>query len=166
MRVLKPALVIISGLIFGAGAQPAWAQTADSVSTISDVEINLMRRDLRDQKKQIVAANLPLNGDEATKFWPVYDAYTKDTIKVNDDRYRLLKEYAANYRTMTDDAAASFVRSWISVDEAAIKLRLNWISKFAAAVGEKKSAMFFQIDRRIGLMQELQLASQVPLIQP
>ena len=69
-----------------------------------------MRKDLRDQKKQVVAANLPLTGDEAAKFWPVYDAYTQETIKINDRRYALFKEYAANYNTMTDAQASSYIR--------------------------------------------------------
>jgi len=67
---------------------------------------------------------------------------------------------------MTDSQAASYIRRWISVDEAAAKLRVEWIPKFEAALGLKKAAMFFQIDRRVGLMQEIQLSSQLPLVQP
>jgi len=119
-----------------------------------------------DDWDQVIAANLPLNGDEAARFWPLYDAYTQETIKVNDQRYALVKEYAANYATMTDTLAASYIRRWIQVDEAGSKLRLEWIPKFEQTLGEKKAAIFFQIDHRIGLMMELQLAAQLPLIQP
>ena len=138
----------------------------DEEAKLSEIEINLLRKDLRDQKKQIIAANLPLNGDEAARFWPLYDAYTQETIKVNDQRYSLVKDYVANHNTMTDAVAASYIRRWIQVDEAASKLRLEWIPRFEQTLGEKKAAMFFQIDRRIGLMLELQLAAQLPLIQP
>jgi len=167
MKPQRNVLSFATGLVFAVSALLAQTQrVSDSASTIGEAEINLIRKDLRDQKKQIVAANLPLNGDEAAKFWPLYDAYTQETIKVNDQRYGLVKEYAANYRTMTDDVASSYIRRWIEVDEAASKLRLQWIPKFEETLGERKAAMFFQIDRRIGLMLELQLASQLPLIQP
>jgi hypothetical protein len=125
-----------------------------------------MRKDLRDQKKQVVAANLPLTGDQAAAFWPLYDSYTQETVKLNDQRYALVKEYAANYDSMTNDQASSYIQRWIQVDEAFSKLRLDWIPKFEKLIGNKKSAMFFQIDRRVGLMLELQLSSQLPLVQP
>ena len=154
-------------VLLGTGNASAQALKADSsAAKISDIEINLLRKDLRDQKKQVIAANLPLNGDEAARFWPLYDAYTQETIKVNDQRYALVKEYAANYNTMTDSVAASYIRRWIQVDEAGSKLRLEWIPRFEQTLGEKKTAIFFQIDRRIGLMMELQLSTQLPLIQP
>ena len=158
-------------LIFAAAfpaPRPSLAQTDHSrdLGKISDIEINMMRKDLRDQKKQIVAANMPLNGDEAAKFWPLYDAYTAETIKLNDQRYALVKEYASNYTSLTDAQAASYIRRWIGVDEAATKLRLEWIPKFEQLLGPKKAAIFFQLDRRTGMMIELQVASLLPLVQP
>ena len=167
MKIACTALALGAGLLLVPGFCPAQSEKSDdSIAKITENEINLLRKDLRDQKKQIVAANLPLTGEEAARFWPVYDVYTKETIKLNDARYSLVKEYAANYTTMTDTQAASYIRRWISVDEAAAKLRAEWIPKFEAVLGQKKAAMFFQIDRRVGLMQEIQLSSQLPLVQP
>jgi hypothetical protein len=40
------------------------------------------------------------------------------------------------------------------------------MQKFEKVLGNKKTAMFFQNDRRVGLMTELQLASRLPLIRP
>jgi hypothetical protein len=140
--------------------------TSEQRAKITDAQISLLRKDLRDQKKQVVAANLPLTGDEAAKFWPVYDSYTQETIKINDRRYALFKEYAANYNTMTDDQAGSYIRRWNQVDGDFTNLRLEWMPKFEQVLGMKKSAAFFQIDRRCGLMIELQLSSLLPLVQP
>ena len=167
MKIVRTAVALGAGLLLVPGFCSAQDEKAeDIVAKITENEIKLMRKDLRDQKKQIIAANLPLTGDEAAKFWPLYDAYTQATIKLNDARYGLVKEYAANYTTMTDDQAASYIRRWISVDEDASKLRLEWIPKFETLLGEKKAAIFFQLDRRIGLMTEIQLSSQLPLVQP
>jgi hypothetical protein len=167
MKISTAVLSLAIGMLLAASAAPAQAlKAADSSATISDIQINMMRKDLRDQKKQIIAANLPLTGDDAAKFWPLYDSYTVETIKVNDQRYDLVKSYAASYSSMTDSQAAGYIRDWISVDGAATKLRLEWIPKFEQVLGEKKAAIFFQLDRRIGLMMELQLSSQLPLVQP
>jgi hypothetical protein len=38
-----------------------------------DKDAQLMRLDIRAKKKKLIAANLQLTADQATKFWPVYD---------------------------------------------------------------------------------------------
>jgi hypothetical protein len=165
---MKIAAIITLGMSALLVTSPALAQNQkpdNSADRITDLQIDLMRKDIRDQKKQIIAANLPLTGDEAAKFWPMYTDYTQETIKVNDQRYALVKEYATNYNSMTDTNAASYIRRWLEADQAATKLRLDWVPKFEQVLGEKKAAMFFQLDRRLGLIQELQISSQLPLIQ-
>lgn len=132
----------------------------------NDANIQLMRQDIRSERKKIVAANLPLTETEATKFWPVYDRYIGETIKINDGRYALIKEYAQNYQTMTDEQADSFIKRWLGFDQDNTQLRMKFIPEFEKVISHKKTAMFFQMDRRLGMMIELKLASQVPLVQP
>ena len=69
MKGATTALTLGVGLLLSAGAAAAQTEKAAAGAKITDIEINLMRKDLRDQKKQVVAANLPLTGDEAAKFW-------------------------------------------------------------------------------------------------
>jgi len=133
---------------------------------VNDANIQLMRQDIRAQRKKVVAANMPLTETEATKFWPVYDQYTAETIKVNDVRFALLKEYATTYDTTTDEQADSFIKRWLALDQDNTQLRLKYIPEFEKVISHKKTAMFFQIDRRVSMMIELQLASQVPLVKP
>jgi hypothetical protein len=132
---------------------------------VNDANIQLMRQDIRSDRKKVVAANMPLTDTEATKFWPVYDRYIAETIKVNDVRFALLKEYAKN-DTATEEQANSFIKRWLALDQDNTQLRLKYIPEFEKVISHKKTAMFFQIDRRVGMMIELQLASQVPLIKP
>jgi hypothetical protein len=133
---------------------------------VTDDTIQLMRQDIRSQRKQLVAANLPLTDAEAVKFWPVYDRYIVDHSKIYDARYALIKEYAKNYNTMTDDQARSFITRWTKTEEQMAQLRLQWIPEFEKVISAKKTMMFFQIDRRLGLMVELKLSSAIPLAKP
>jgi len=66
---------------------------------INDANIQLMRQDIRSERKKIVAANMPLTETEDTKFWPVYDRYIAETLKVNDVRFTLLKEVISHKKT-------------------------------------------------------------------
>ena len=133
---------------------------------VNDANIQLMRQDIRSERKKVVAANMPLTEAEATKFWPVYDRYIAETIKVNDDRFALLKEYAKNFDTATEEQADSFIKRWLTLDQDNTQLRLKYIPEFEKVISHKKTAMFFQIDRRVSMLIELQLASQVPLVKP
>ena len=133
---------------------------------VNDANIQLMRQDIRSERKKIVASNMPLTETEATKFWPLYDRYIGETIKVNDVRYGLIKEYAKSYDSMTDEQADSFIKRWLALDQDSTQLRLKFIHEFEKVISHKKTAMFFQIDRRIAMMIDLQLASQVPLVKP
>jgi hypothetical protein len=147
-------------------ASPSPGDKSVTQEQATDANIQLMRQDIRAQRKKIVAANLPLTETEATKFWPLYDRYIGETIKVNDVRYALLKEYAKNYDSLTDAQADSYIKRWVALDQDNAQLRLKYIPEFEKVISHKKTAMFFQIDRRISMMVELQLASQVPLLQP
>jgi hypothetical protein len=132
----------------------------------NEANIELMRQDIRAQRKKIIAANMPLTETEATKFWPVYDRYIGETIKVNDVRYAMLKEYAQNYKAMTDAQANEFIKRWVSFDNDNTQLRLKYIPEFEKVISPQKTALFFQLDRRITMLIEVQLSSQIPLIQP
>jgi hypothetical protein len=147
-------------------ASSAGSGTNITAEQVNDANIQLMRQDIRSERKQVVAANMPLTDTEATKFWPVYDRYIAETIKVNDVRLALLKEYAKSFDTVTDEQADSLIKRWLALDQDNTQLRLKYIPEFEKVISHKKTAMFFQIDRRISMMIDLQLASQVPLVKP
>ena len=139
--------------------------TEMTAQQVNDANIQLMRQDIRSERKTIVAANMPLTETEAPRFWPIYDRYITEVVKVNDIRYALIKEYAQNYQTMTDEQSDSFIKRWLALDRDNTELRMKFIPEFEKVISHKKTATFFQIDRRIGMLIELQLASQVPLVQ-
>jgi Spy/CpxP family protein refolding chaperone len=146
------------------GAPPPVA-TDKEQHRISDQDIALMRQDIRSKKKQLIAQNLKLTDAEATKFWPIYDQYTAELVKINDKKYAVIQEYADRYGTLTDEHATKLARQWMEVDVAAAQLRAKYLPIVSQAIGGRKGATFAQLDRRVSLMVELQLASQIPLVQ-
>jgi hypothetical protein len=139
----------------GAGAQPQAA---------SDQDIQMLREDIRSQKKQITAANMTLTADEATKFWPVYDQYQAEVTKIGDARWALIKEYAANYNTLTDAQAQDFMKKSAAIDQQFIATRVKYVPLFEKVVSPKQTALWFQIDRRLDLLINLQLAALIPVV--
>jgi len=124
-----------------------------------------MRKDIRSMRKQLIAANLTLTADQATKFWPVYDQYIAELVKVNNTKYQLLKEYFDSYGTLTPEQADSMTKRLLALDVSVAELRQKYQPTFRAVLPAKETATFFQLDRRIAMMIDLQLASQIPLLQ-
>ena len=169
-------VVTLNGSLFVFGALFAPASRAQTTPTARpvaskeadasiDQEIAMMRSDLRSNRKQVVAANMKLTDAEAEKFWPIYDQYVNELVKINDAKYALIKEYLQS-SNLTDAQADTLSKRWLDVDSSVSQLRLKYIPKFRSALSAKGTAMFYQIDRRVQMIIDLQLASALPLIQP
>ena len=155
------AVVILTNISVGHGQ----AQATAGQSSV-DQDIALLRKDIRSDKKQIIAANLQLTDAEAPKFWPVYDQYTAELAKINDTKVAAIKDYAANYSTLTNDKALALTRQIIEIDESMGQLRLKYVPIFSKVISGKKTALFFQLDRRLTMLVDLQVVSEVPLVEP
>lgn len=148
-----------------AGGSQAQSAGAQDNARISDQDIELLRKDLREKKKQLVAANLNLTVGQATQFWPVYDQYIAEQTKIHDQKYAVIKEFASSWGSITDEKAVDLTKRALAVDEQVTLLRTKYIPNFLKVLPGKQVATFFQIDRRIQMMVDLQLMSQLPLVQ-
>jgi len=146
------------------GAQASSAGAQDKPK-ITDQDIELLRQDLRSQKKQIVAANLKLSDDQATRFWPVYDQYIAEQTKIHDQKYAVIKEFATSWGTISDAQAEDLTKRALAVDNQVAQLRIKYMPNFLNVLPGRQVATFYQIDRRLQMMVDLQLMSQLPLVQ-
>jgi len=145
---------------------PQAPRTAASGQDSSDEDIKLFRKDVRSLKKQIIAANMNLTDTEAQQFWPIYDRYTAELAKIFDKKYALLNDYAQNYITITGEQAEEYIKGRADVEQSTLQLRLRYFPIFRKVLSGTVTALFFQMDWRLGLVMDLQLASQTPLVQP
>ena len=151
-------------LVFTAANNVAFGQkeTAAGVESVRDVD--LLRRDLRSEKKKLIALNVPLTDTEATKFWPVYDQYIADITKVYDDFYGSVKDFAGKQKTITDDEASAFLKRWSNALVQLAQLRQRYIPMFEKVIPARKAAIFMQVDRRLYALIDLQVVSETPLL--
>ena len=162
------AVILMGASWMLAGPTPSAQVTPTPESTthvISNQDLSLLRQDLRSKRKQLIAANLKLTDIDAAKFWPVYDQYVAELIAINDKKFGLFQEYADNWGKLTNDQCLLFARNWLDMDIAIAQLRQKYVPIVAKVLDGKKTATFFQLDRRIAMMLELQVSSQMPLVQ-
>jgi len=167
--VLAVGVLFLCNLsIFAQESQNPPAQTVSGAggqsNNISDQDIEMLRQDLRAQRKQITAQNMTLTADQATKFWPIYDQYRQEAIKPNDERWALIKEYAANYNTMTDAQAENYMKRSTAIEEQLLALRMKYVPVFEKVISSKQTALWYQIDRRIDLLINLQFSASIPMV--
>jgi hypothetical protein len=162
MKIIFSCFVLL--LVLAAANSPALAQRETPNGVEVEKDLALIRRDIRADKKQIIAANVSLTETEATKFWPVYDQYVAEMTKHNDEFFAVIKDYAANQKTITDAQASSMIKRWVEIQIARDQTRQKYIPLFEKVIPGKKVALFFQIDRRLYALLDMQVASEIPLI--
>jgi len=173
------AVLVVISVMFGCNlsifAQPMFAQDSQkpaaqsdsgtaAQSNVTDQDIGMLRADIRAQRKQITAQNMTLTADEATKFWPIFDQYRQEAVKPNDERWAVIKDYAANYDTMTATQAQDYIKRVTAVDQQLLALRMRYVPVFEKVISPKKTALWFQIDRRIDLLINLQFSALIPMV--
>ena len=171
---IKAVLVVVSILLactvsmFTQASQKPAGQSvsggSEQSNNVRDQDIEMLRADLRAQRKQITAQNMALTAEEATKFWPIFDQYRQEAVKPNDERWALIKDYATNYNTMTDAQAEDYIKRSTAVDQQLLALRMKYVPVFEKVISPKKTALWYQIDRRIDLLINLQLSTQIPMV--
>ena len=166
VATMVAATLLACSAMAGAQTAAAPAPAADKDQhVISSQDIDLLRKDIRSQKKQMLAQNLTLTDSDATKFWPIYDQYSAELRKIKDKQYATFQDYADHFGTLTDEKAASLMKDWLDVDVAVTQLRAKYLPIVSKAIGGKKGATWAQLDRRIQMMVDLQLSSKTPLVQ-
>jgi len=155
---------VVLTIAFTAASRTAFAQRETATGIEVERDLALLRRDLKSDKKKLIALNVPLTENEATKFWPVYDQYTGEMSKVYDEFYSIIKEYAANQKTLTDAQASSMINRWAAIQVQQAQTRQRYIPIVEKVIPSRKAALFFQIDRRLYELMDLQVASQIPLV--
>ena len=161
-------LSVFAGMcVAGLAAPPAsarQAQPAASGEQKVDEAVALTRAGLQGDRKQIVAANMELSPEEATKFWPVYDQYRAAMAKVNDRAVAIVVGYAKNYTTLTDAQASQMVDEYMKYEREKADTRAAWTPKLAAVLSPKKLARFVQVENKIDALVGVALARDVPLV--
>ena len=149
---------------------PAWSADAPAPATKAvkeptpDEVVQDFRKDLAAKSADVMAKTLTLDADQATKFWPLYKEYQKELGSIVDGQIEATKAYAKSYGHLTDAEALAYVIALLARDQKVHDLRVKWLTKFQTAVPGTIAARAIQVERRLGLVQQVGVSSQVPLV--
>ena len=127
--------------------------------------IDLLRRDVRQEKAEIMGSVMVLSAQDATKFWPIYSEYDAQLAKLNDQRVENIKEYARTYDQMTDEKADELIQKSMAYQKQRAELLAQTYDKVKQALGAVTAARFAQVEHQLLLIIDLQIASSLPIVE-
>ena len=162
---MKAGILTIVAL---ASTFPAWSADAPAAGTAAkptpDQIVADFRKDLEAKSADVMAKALTLSADEAAKFWPLYKEYQKEQSAVVDGQIQATQKYAANYGKLSDAEALAYINALLERDQKVLDLRVKWLAKFQTVVPGTTAARAIQVERRLGLVNQIGVSSQVPLV--
>jgi hypothetical protein len=135
-----------------------------NAQTTSDY-IELVRTQLKAEKKVVVMEVLQLSDAEATVFWPLYDEYNAEMYKIQTKRVQLIKDFAANYENMTSEVADDLVKRMFTIKGELLKLDQSYYKKFKKVLPLTKVATYFQLENKIETLVNAELAVEIPMLE-
>jgi len=124
----------------------------------------LVREKIQADKKLFVADNMQLTEAEAKMFWPVYDSFQKEQIKLVDRTQKLINDYAKNYQTMTDATAKKLLDDMMAIENDRLKLRKDYLPKFRKVLSDKRVARYYQLENKAFAVVNYDMAKVIPLV--
>ena len=116
------------------------------------------------EKKAIVAEFVQAEGEAGEAFWSLYDQYETERKELGLHRYDLIREYASNYMSMSEEKMDELVAKMIKQKSSTDKLVNKYYKKVKAASGSKAATQFFQIENYFISAIRLSIYESIPFI--
>ncbi len=134
---------------------------AQNINDYMEVE----RAALKTEKKAIVAEAMNFTDDESKVFWPLYNEYNEKKYVINTKVYNNIVDFAENYETLSDEKAIELWTNSMKYSDELLKLQKTYFKHFLKILSGKKTARYFQVENKINMMINAQLALEIPLIE-
>lgn len=146
----------------------ALGQEALSQIATNNAELNQARALLKFGREDIVREEMRFSEAEADAFWPVYDRYEADLLVIRDRYAELVTGYTAAYRagTVSEAQAEQIVDDYLDIQEQLLRVKRQYLDDFRQVLPARKAARFYQLENKMAVELEFQLAQVIPLIDP
>jgi hypothetical protein len=156
--VRTPLLVTITFAIL---ALSSLCGAQDQEPNVSSV-IEVARAGMQADRATIITAAMNFSDKEAAAFWPIYRQYEYERSKLDDGRVVVIKEYTQKYPALTDAEAKSMAERMFECDSRQIALKKAYFKRFNRVLPALTVTKFFQVERRIDLLMDMNVEAALP----
>ncbi len=150
----KYILLVVASLM----ASFSYAQT-------NKEEIDLMQAAFGMDKKAAVAEFVKPSDAQKDAFWKLYDEYETQRKDLGKQRIELLKQYAAQYETMTSAQADAWALKAMDLQKKTDNLITTFYGKVKSATDGIVALQFYQMENYILAGIRAQLLDQIPFVE-
>jgi len=133
---------------------------------LPNTEIELALISKAAQKKALVLINMNLKDEVKENFGKLYDEYQLKLMKQRIGELTLISNYAKEHKNMTNENSDKLIAEWLTVEEAELALKKEYMAKFKKVMPSSDVIRYFQIENRIQLANEINRAKAIPLATP
>ncbi len=152
----RKTILLVIGMVLM--MSPAFSQSFDDY-------LEVVRDVLNTEKKAAVAETMALSEAESATFWALYNEYNAKMYEVHTERVNIIKDFAANYESMTDEKADALVKASLAYQTKLLKLNKSYYKKFKKILPATKAALYFQVESKIDALVNASLAMEIPLVE-
>jgi len=127
--------------------------------------IELLKSDVKTNKKTIITEVMKFTDKESEAFWPVYNEFERELEKLGDKRLTNIKDFAADYYSMTDKTADALIKNSFSFFEHRLVLNEEYYKKFSKVLTPTVAAKYMQVEHAIQLVLDIGIVSNLPLFE-
>jgi hypothetical protein len=127
-----------------------------------DSTIAVVRANMQADRTTLITAGMNFNDKDGAAFWPIYKQYEYERSRLDDDRVAVIKEYTQKYPTLTDPEAKAMAEKMLDCDSRLAGLKKKYYKRFNKVLPALTVTKFFQLERRVDLMMDMQVESSLP----
>jgi len=162
MTMYKPKLITATFILLI--SLSSFAQSWQPQVTAEN-QIEAARKQLRIERKLVLARELALTPEESDAFWPLYRDYEANMVKIGDERVKLIVGYANNFGNMTPEYAEQMLKDYFHIEKRLLKTRKKYAKRFSKVLPSVKVARLFQVENKLNAILEAELAAMIPIVE-
>jgi hypothetical protein len=155
---MKKILIAFAALAAFGAAEVTFAQATNAKD-----DTELLISQIQADKRAVVLSAMQLTDAEVRAFTPIYDKYQADMKKLYERAAEMLNKFAANYGSMTDDAAKDIMKDWFKLRDDRNDTMRKYAKEMDRALPPTKVLQWVQIENKLNTLLDMQAASVVPV---
>ena len=127
-----------------------------------DSAIAVVRANMKAQRTTLITTGMNFNDKDGAAFWPIYQQYEYERSRLDDRRAAVIKQYTQKYPNLTDAEANAMAEQMLDCESRLAELKKKYYKKFNKALPALTVAKFFQLDRRVDLLMDMNVEASLP----
>jgi hypothetical protein len=157
---MKKFLITVAGIAALGTAAQSPAQTPNAID-----EAEVLISQIQTDKRAVVLQTLAMTDAQVAAFTPIYDQYQAETKVLFERGATVLDKFAANFGSMTDDAASAILKDALKIRDDRNAVMRKYAKKLDKVLPSTKVLQWAQVENKLNTLLDMQAAVSIPIAQ-